>query len=128
MSSNAIEQRAQRLGVPEWIVEGVPDGLVRIGERRERLGPVDDPAPDGEPFEPEALTVPDQRRRSRSVDLEDEAWPRAHFASLVVPAESGLLGRTVLDASRPDPLLRMSNTIFTAPRRPAAAACATASS
>ena len=121
------KQRAQRLGVTEGIVEGMSDRLVGIGERSKGLGPVDDPRPDGKPLEPEALAVPNQGRRSRSVDFEDEAGPRAHIASLVVSAAFGLPA-LVLGASGPDPPLRMSNTIFTAPRRPAAAACATASS
>ena len=73
-------------GVPERVLEGVADGAVGISERVEGLGPVDDPRPDGKAFETEALAVPQQRRRGRAVDLEDEAGPRAHFASLVVLA------------------------------------------
>ena len=92
------------------------DGLVGIREGIEGFRPIDDPGPDREPLEPEPLAVPNQRRRSRSVDLEDEAGPRTHIASLV-GAGSGLALRE-LGASGPGTALRMSNTIFTAPRRP----------
>ena len=77
------EQRAKRLRVTERVVEGVSDGLVGIREGIEGFRPVDDPGPDREPLEPESLAVPNQRRRSRSIDLEDEAGPRTHIASLV---------------------------------------------
>ena len=58
MSSKAIVRRMpgrsscrERLGVPERVLEGVADRGVGIGERRERLGRVDDPGPDGKPLE-----------------------------------------------------------------------------
>ena len=38
-----MKERAQRLGVPERMIEGMSNGGVRIGERGEKLGPVDDP-------------------------------------------------------------------------------------
>ena len=121
-----MKKGAQRLRVTEGMVEGLADGAVGIRKQRKRLGPVDDSRPDRKLFEPEALAVPHQRRRRRAVHLEDEAGPWAHVASLVVLAGRG--SPALPGASGPDPALRMSKTIFTAPRRPAAAAWATASS
>src|SRR5271166_522485 len=108
------------------MIQSPANGGVGVGEHADRLWSVDDPGPDREPFETEALPVPHQRRRCRPVDFEDEAGPRAHFASLVVLAIRG--PPAPAGTSWADPGLRRSNTIFTAPRRPAAAAWATASS
>ena len=75
-------------------------------ERRQGLGRVDDPAALGQGLEHEALSVPEQGGRCRLVHLEHEAGSAAHGAC---------------------PFLG-SKAILTAPRRPAAPACATASS
>ena len=102
------------------MVEGIVGWPGRDRQGLERLRPVDDPRPDGELLESEALAVPHQRRRGRPVDLEDEAGPRAHFASLFVVGRVGP-GRPAPSGQRAwqGPALRRSNTIFTAPRRPA---------
>ncbi len=100
------EERRQRVAVAEGVQQRVADGAIGVLDRLHRLGGVDDPAPLWERLEAEALAVPEQRRWRRLVHLEDEARSAAHRA---VP-------------------FRMSNAIFTAPRRPAAPAWATASS
>ena len=63
----------QGVGV-DGVVEGVADGAVDVVEGRHRLGRVDDAAaPGGQLLEPEALAVPEQRRRGRAVDVEHES-------------------------------------------------------
>ncbi len=74
----------------------------------QRLGRVDDAgAADGQPLQAQRVTVVEQHRRGRPIDLEDEPWP----------AHSDSRSRS----------LRRSKAIFTAPRGPAAAACSSAS-
>ena len=76
----------------------------------ERLGRVEDAAAaGGQLLEPERLAVVEEDRRGRAVDLEDE--PRT--------------GHQMLSLSRSD---RRSKAILTAPRAPAEAAWAMASS
>ena len=71
----------QRRGVAERVLEGVADGADGVLERVDRLGRVQDPAAHREALEAEPLAVPEQRRRCRAVNLEDEAGPRAHGCS-----------------------------------------------
>ena len=100
------EQCRQRVTVALGVEQGVADGPVGILDRLHGLGGVDDATALGQRLEAEALAAPEQGRWRRLVDLEDEAWTAAH---------------------RIGPF-RTSNAIFTAPRRPAAPAWATASS
>ena len=100
------EQCRQGVAVPDRVQQRVADGAVGVLDRLHRLGRVDHPAPLRERLEREALAVPEQRRWRRLVHLEDEARSAAHRAGP----------------------FRTSNAIFTAPRRPAAPAWATASS
>src|SRR4051812_39978248 len=100
-----LEERRQGLAV-ERLEQGVADGLVGVGKRVEGLGRIDDAAADRQALEMEALAVPEQGRRRRSVDVENEAWPR-HYDNPRSP--------------------RRSKATFTAPRRPASAACSMAS-
>ena len=105
-----LEQRVQRGRVAERVVEGMADGGVGILEGLERLGRVEHAAATGgQLLEPEPLAVVEEDRWGRAVDLEDE--PRT--------------GHQMLSLSRSD---RRSKAILTAPRAPAAAAWAMASS
>ena len=97
----------RRLAVAERVEERVADGGVGVVDRVERLGRVDDPRADRQLLEAEALAVPEQGRRGRAVDLEDEPGP----------AHQRFLSRSS----------RRSNATFTAPRRPAAVAWSMAS-
>ena len=77
---------------------------------RQRLARVEDPAAaGGEPLEPERLAVVEEDRRRGAIDVEDEAGT----------------GHQMLSLSRSD---RRSKAILTAPRVPASAAWAMASS
>ena len=105
-----LEQRPQGRRVAERVVEGVADGGVGILEGVERLAGVQHAGATGRQLlEPEALAVVEEDRWGRAVDLEDE--PRT--------------GHQMLSLSRSD---RRSKAILTAPRAPAAAAWAMASS
>ncbi|GEM_PF-6883158 len=98
-----VEEGGKRLHV-EGLEEGLSDGRVGIDEAGKWLGWVDHPRSVGwETFEAEPLSVPEQHGRRRTVDVEDESgsWHQL-------------------------PLLR-SKAILTAPRRPASAAWARAS-
>ncbi len=98
------EQRRQRVHVDRVEQRGA-DGAVDVVDRIERLGRIDHPAAvGGELLQAEALTVPEQGGRRRLVDVEDETGSGHQESSL-----------------------RRSNAIFTAPRRPAVAAWAIAS-
>ena len=101
-----VEQRRQRVAIADRVEQGVANGAVGIVERLHRLGGVDHPTALGEGLEREALAVPEQGRRRGLVHLEDETGSAAHRVCPFV----------------------MSKAIFTAPRRPAAPAWATASS
>ena len=101
------EQGRQRLAVPERVEERVPDGVVGVLDRLQGLRRVDDPRPDRQLLEAEALPVEEQRRRGRAVDLEDEPGP----------AHQRFLSRS----------WRRSNATLTAPLRPAAVAWSMAS-
>ncbi len=100
------QQRGQRVTIAGGVEERVANGPVRVFERLHRLGRVDHTAALGQRLEHEALAVPEQGGWRGLVHLEDEAGSAAHR---VCP-------------------FRTSNAIFTAPRRPAAPAWATASS
>ena len=68
-----LEQRAQRRGVAERVVEGVADGGVGVVEGVERLAGVEHAAAAGRQLlEPEPLAVVEEDRRGRAVDVEDE--------------------------------------------------------
>ena len=70
------QPRRQRIGV-ERVQQGVADGLGGIGQAREGLGRVDDPAAARrQPLQAEALTVMEQDRRGRAVDIHHQAGPR----------------------------------------------------
>ena len=102
------QQRGQRVAV-ERVEQRVADGAVDVVERRQRLGRVDDPAAaGGQLLEPEALAVLEQDRRRRAVDVEDESGTGHQMVPLSFSS-------------------RRSKAILTAPRRPAAAAWAMAS-
>ncbi len=100
------EQRRQGVSVADRVQQRVANGPVGVVDRLHRLGRVNHPAALGERLEREPLAVPEQGRWGGRVHLEDEAGSAAHQVG-------------------PFPT---SNAIFTAPRRPAAPAWATASS
>ena len=105
-----LQQGAQRGGVAERVVQRVADRGVGIVEGRERLGRVQHPgAPGWQLLESEPLAVVEEDRWGRTVDLEDEPWT----------------GHQTVSLSRSD---RRSKAILTAPRVPADAAWAMASS
>jgi hypothetical protein len=106
------QQRRQRLAV-DGVEEGVTDGLVRVPQGGQRLGRVDHPTAHRQLLEAEALAVHHQRGRGRPVDLQHEAG-------------TGRLAGLLATHRRRSPL--RSKAIFTAPRRPASAAWASASS
>ena len=101
-----VEQCRQRVAITEGVQQGVANGAVGVVERLHRLGCVNHPTALGEGLEREPLAVPEQGRRRGFVHLEHETGTAAH---------------------RVCPFL-MSKAILTAPRLPAAPACATASS
>ncbi len=100
------QQRGQRLGV-ERVEQRVADRTVDVVHAIERLGCVDGPGAGRQLVQAQALAVVEQQRGSGAVDVEDE--PGA--------GHQRFLSRS----------LRMSNAIFTPPRRPAVAACSIAS-
>ncbi len=105
------QQLRQGRAIAQRVEQGLADGLVGIIERIERFGGVDDTRPPGrQPLEAEPLAVPGQDRRGGAVDGKDE---------------SGTGHDRVASYLRFSP--RRSNATFTAPRRPAAAACSMAS-
>ncbi len=100
------ELRPQRLGV-DRVVEGMADRRVDVVDRRQRLRGVDHPAAVGwQLLQREPLAAPEQGGWGRAVDVEDEsrAWHQ-----------------------RVLPCSRRSKTTLIAPRRPALAAWAMAS-
>ncbi len=99
------QQRWQRVHVDRVEQRG-PDGAVDVVDGVVRLGRVDHAAAIGGQFlQAEAFAVPEQRGWCRAVDIEYESGARHQLV----------------------PLFLMSNAIFTAPRRPAVAAWAIAS-
>ena len=109
------QQGTQRFGIAEGVVEGVADGAVGVGQTLEGFGRVDDPgAPGWQLLQAEALTVVEHDGRAVPVDVEDEAGSGGEVTSVA--------HRSLRSFSS-----RRSNAIFTAPRRPAAAACSRAS-
>ena len=105
-----LQERSQRSGVAEGVLERGPDGRVGVVEGGQRLGRVQDPAAArGQLLEAERFAVVEEDRRRGAVHLEDEPRTRHQMESL----------------SRSD---RRSKAILTAPREPADAAWATASS
>src|SRR5205814_1254005 len=101
-----LEKRGQGIAALR-VQERVADGLVGIVQRLQGLGRVDDAAADGQSLQPEALAVPEEAGRRRAVDVEHEPGS----------GHGRYLPRS----------LRRSKAIFTAPRRPASAACSMAS-
>ena len=104
-----VQELGERGTVAHRLDKSLADGRVRVGERGQGFGRVDDAAPVGwQPLQPEALSVPDEHRGCGAVDFEDEPWTR-HYANDLFFS------------------WRMSKATFTDPRRPAAAACSMAS-
>ena len=107
-----LHAREQQLG--EWVLidrveQRVEDRTVDVVDRIERLGAVDDAAATGwQLLETEAFTSPEHDRWRVAVHLEDESGARHQCFSFVG--------------------VRRSKAILIAPRRPAAAAWAIASS
>ena len=109
------QQGTQRFGIAEGVVEGVADGAVGVGQTLEGFSRVDDPGAAGRQLlQAEALTVMEHDGRAVPVDVEDEAGSGGEVTSVA--------HRSLRSFSS-----RRSNAIFTAPRRPAAAACSRAS-
>ena len=102
------QQRREWLLVTFGVGEGVADGGLGVGQGLHGLRRIDHPASLRQLLQGEALAVPEEGGGRRLVDIEHESGPGAH---------------------RVRPFgLRRSNATLTAPRRPAAPACARASS
>src|SRR5207248_10882172 len=95
----------------QWSQYRQADGGVGCGQRLRGLWRVDHPRADGQPVQAEALSVVEEDRRGRAVDLEDVTRAAQDGFSL---CDNGLRWSG-------------SKTIFTAPREPAVAACSMAS-
>ena len=114
-----MQQCREGFGVAQRVEECAADGAVGVGEPLERLGRVDHPGAIGRQLlEPESLAVVEQDRWAAAVDVEDEAGSGGEVAVAHLLIS--------MRASRSFSS-RRSKATLTAPRRPAAAACSSAS-
>jgi hypothetical protein len=61
------------------MLQGMADRAHRVIETVERLGPIENPAPlYRKALQPISLPVPEECRRSRPVDLQNQTWPGTH--------------------------------------------------
>ncbi len=113
------QQGRERFGVAEWVQQRLADGAVGVDEALERLGRVDHPCTvRRQLLESEAFAVVEHDRWAGAVYVEDEAGSGGEVAVahlLVSMSASRSLSS------------RRSKATLTAPRRPAAAACSSAS-